>query len=41
MNIKNKIITVEDLGLLSFAAALEVQEDYFYKIISENGMMVV
>ena len=36
MNIKNKIITVEDLGLLSFAAALEVQEDYFYKIISEK-----
>ena len=36
MDIKNKIITVEDLGLLSFAAALEVQEDYFYKIISEK-----
>lgn len=36
MNIKNKIITVEDLGLLSFASALEVQEDYFYKIISEK-----
>ena len=36
MNIKNKIITVEDLGLLSFATALEVQEDYFYKIISEK-----
>jgi lipoyl(octanoyl) transferase len=36
MDIKNKIITVEDLGLLSFASALEVQEDYFYKIISEK-----
>ena len=36
MNIKNKIITVEDLGILSFASALEVQEDYFYKIISEK-----
>ena len=36
MHIKNKIITVEDLGLLSFAAALEIQEDYFYKIISEK-----
>ena len=36
MDIKNKIITVEDLGLLSFAAALQVQEDYFYKIISEK-----
>ena len=36
MDIKNKIITVEDLGLLSFAAALEIQEDYFYKIISEK-----
>jgi len=36
MDIKNKIITVEDLGLLSFAAALDVQEDYFYKIISEK-----
>jgi lipoyl(octanoyl) transferase len=36
MDIKNKIITVEDLGLLSFAAALEVQEDYFYKIISKK-----
>jgi len=36
MDIKNKIITVEDLGLLSFAAALEVQENYFYKIISEK-----
>jgi len=36
MDIKNKIITVEDLGLLSFAAALEVQEDYFHKIISEK-----
>ena len=36
MDIKNKIITVEDLGILSFASALEVQEDYFYKIISEK-----
>ena len=36
MDIKNKIITVEDLGVLSFAAALEVQENYFYKIISEK-----
>lgn len=36
MHIKNKIITVEDLGLLSFTAALEIQEDYFYKIISEK-----
>ena len=36
MNIKNKIITVEDMGILSFASALEVQEDYFYKIISEK-----
>ena len=36
MDIKNKIITFEDLGLLSFATALEVQEDYFYKIISEK-----
>ena len=36
MNIKNKIITVEDLGILSFASALEVQEYYFYKIISEK-----
>ena len=36
MHIKNKIITIEDLGLLSFAAALVIQEDYFYKIISEK-----
>ena len=36
MHIKNKIITIEDLGLLSFAAALVIQEDYFYKIIFEK-----